>query len=84
MREREVPSQVLGMMNKERDWTCSKLGGVDIEYLKNLPSELKLEFDGERIHAFHATPEMIPQSSSDEAINEKLMVKEADIYPHIK
>ncbi|MCS0826113.1 glycoside hydrolase family 18 protein [Cytobacillus firmus] len=46
MREGEVLSQVLGMMNKERDWTCSKLGGVDIEYLKNLPSELKLEFDG--------------------------------------
>ncbi|WP_282173042.1 metallophosphoesterase family protein [Cytobacillus firmus] len=84
VREGEVPSQVLGMMNKERDWTCSILGDVDIEYLRNLPSELKFEFEGERIHVFHATPEslfeMIPQSSSDEVINEKLMVKEADIY----
>ncbi|WHY61111.1 metallophosphoesterase family protein [Cytobacillus firmus] len=84
VREGEVPSQVLEMMNKERDWTYSKLDAFDISYLGNLPSELELEFAGKKIHAFHATPknlfEIIPQTASGEVIKEKLLVKEVDIY----
>ena len=51
----EVPDSVLEMMNKERDWIVSHLESESIEYLKIL-TELKLEFEGIKIHAFHATP----------------------------
>lgn len=55
--EGEVPDQARKMMNKERDWAVSKLNEIDIEYLKNLPTDLKIETkNGKLIHAFHATP----------------------------
>ena len=37
----EVPDPALEMMNKERDWIVSHLESDSIEYLKNLPTELK-------------------------------------------
>src|SRR5690625_1028392 len=56
IREGEVPESVHSIMNKERDWTVSRLDNESIEYLENLPTELNLEFDKKKIHAFHATP----------------------------
>ena len=52
----EAPDPALEMMNKERDWIVSHLESDSIEYLKNLPTELKLKFEGTKIHAFDATP----------------------------
>jgi len=87
--EGEVPKKVLSMMNKERDWTASKLNDENIEYLEGLPTELNLEFDSVRIHAFHATPtslfDIVQSDESDELLTERLMINEADvfIYGHI-
>ncbi|PAV31530.1 YfcE family phosphodiesterase [Virgibacillus profundi] len=84
VRQGEVPEQALSMMNKERDWTYSKLSEEEIEYLKNLPEELNLEYGDVKIHAFHATPnslfEMVQPFESDEVLSEKLMGTNADIY----
>jgi putative phosphoesterase len=90
VREGEVPDKVLKVMNLERDWTVSQLDRSDIEYLENLPTEIKLETDGVSIHAFHATPdslfEVVPPSADDELLQSKLMSL-ADsnlyIYAHI-
>jgi putative phosphoesterase len=85
----EVPDHVLELMNKERDWIVSKLSDESIDYLRELPTQLNLEVEGIRIHAFHATPdslfEVVPPSVSDETILEKLVTTEADlfIYAHI-
>jgi putative phosphoesterase len=85
----EVPDHVLELMNKERDWIVSQLPDESIDYLRELPTQLNLEIDGIRIHAFHATPdslfEVVPPSTSDETILEKLAATEADlfIYAHI-
>jgi putative phosphoesterase len=85
----EVPDNVLELMNKERDWIVSKLSDESIDYLRELPTQLNLEVEGIRIHAFHATPdslfEVVPPSVSDETILEKLVTTEADlfIYAHI-
>ena len=76
--------QALEIMNKERDWTVSQLDEESIEYLKELPTELNLTFGDVTIHAFHATPnslfEVVRPDESDEALTEKLMVKQADLY----
>lgn len=84
IREGEVPGQAFEMMNKERDWTYSKLSEEEIEYLKNLPEELNLEYGDVKIHALHAIPnslfEMVQPFESDEFLTEKLMSKDADIY----
>lgn len=85
----EVPDHVLELMNKERDWIVFQLSDESIDYLRELPTQLNLEVEGIRIHAFHATPdslfEVVPPSVSDETILEKLVTKEADlfIYAHI-
>lgn len=80
----EVPDQALEMMNKERDWIYSQLDKDSLEFLKNLPTDLNLEFENIKIHAFHATPEslfdVVLPFTSDEEICEKLMKQEADIY----
>ena len=80
----EVPDKALEAMNKERDWTYSKLGMESIEYLRNLPTELKLEFENVKIHAFHATPdslfEVVLPNENDQILKEKMMRIEADIY----
>ena len=79
----EVPEQALEMMNKERDWSVSQLNETDIEYLKNLPEDLKIETNnGNLIHAFHATPadlfEIVQQNGP---IAEKIMImQEASMY----
>src|SRR5699024_4272524 len=54
--EGEVPKVALDIMTKERDWATSQLADDQLSYLKNLPSELNLEFGDTKIHAFHATP----------------------------
>lgn len=85
----EVPDHVLELMNKERDWIVSQLSDESIDYLRELPTQLNLEVEGIRIHAFHATPdslfEVVSPSVSDETILEKLVTTEADlfIYAHI-
>lgn len=80
----EVPDHVLELMNKERDWIVSQLSDESIDYLSELPTQLNLEIEGKRIHAFHATPdslfEVVPPSASDETILEKLVTTEADLY----
>ncbi|MEH7304669.1 metallophosphoesterase family protein [Neobacillus drentensis] len=84
IKEGEVPDSALGMMSRERDWTFSQLDKASIDYLKNLPTELKLEYGKVRIHAYHATPkslfEVVTPYESDQVIAEKMMGSEADIY----
>jgi len=80
----EVPDHVLSLMNKEQEWIVSQLSEESMEYLKELPTQLNLEVEGIRIHAFHATPhslfEVVPPSASDETIMEKLVTADADLY----
>lgn len=80
----EVPDQALEMMNMEKEWIAANLDGESIDYLRNLPEELELEFEGVKIHAFHATPaslfEVVLPDEKDETIISKMMVKEADVY----
>jgi putative phosphoesterase len=89
IRNGEVPESAIEMMSKERDWTLSQLDEDSVEYLKSLPTELKLEFGKIKIHAFHATPdslfEVVTPYESDQVIEEKMMRNEPDIfiYAHI-
>lgn len=80
----EVPDQALEMMNKERDWICSQLKEESIDYLRGLPTELKLKVEGINIHAYHATPkslfDVVLPHESEEMMTTKMMVEEADIY----
>ncbi len=86
----EVPDRALELMNKERDWIVSKLEPSDIDYLKNLPTDMSIEEQGVMIHAFHATPtnlfEVVNSNSEDNVLIEKLMTKNDSqiyIYAHI-
>ncbi|MGO4886959.1 metallophosphoesterase family protein [Anaerobacillus sp. MEB173] len=55
--KREVPDKFLEMMNKEREWTVSKLDEHDLTYLKQLPEQLEINITEDiTIYAFHATP----------------------------
>ncbi len=89
VREGEVAASAFEMMNKERDWIFSQLDEDSIQYLKELPTELNLQFEQVKIHAFHATPnslfDVVLPFESDEALKEKMMSNEADmyIYAHI-
>lgn len=81
----EVPDLALELMNEEREWTLSKLNKEDIDYLKNLPTELYFEVKGLKINAFHATPDslfdIVLPHESDDTINTKLMtLTDSDIY----
>lgn len=80
----EVPDQAIEMMNKERDWICSQLTEESVDYLRNLPTELEIEQNGIKIHAFHATPEslfeVVLPIENDETLTTKMMTKEADLY----
>lgn len=85
VREGEVPEAALEMMNKEREWTVSQLESSDLEYLKNLASQIHLEENGVKVNGFHATPdslfEVIPPHTEDEQIENKLMkATDAQIY----
>ncbi|CAG7616883.1 metallophosphoesterase family protein [Paenibacillus allorhizosphaerae] len=90
IRPGEVPEQAIDMMNRERDWTLSRLDPQDVDYLNQLPTELKLQIEGVSISAFHATPdslfEVIPPYADDEEIKAKLMsasVTDVYVYAHI-
>jgi putative phosphoesterase len=67
-----------------REWTFSQLDVDSIDYLKNLPTELNLEYEKVKIHAYHATPdslfEVVLPYESDQVLEEKMMRDEADIY----
>jgi putative phosphoesterase len=80
----EVPAHALELMNKEREWTLYQLDTESIDYLKSLPSELKIEVEGVRIHAYHATPhslfDIVPPNESDENLIKSQMFREADLY----
>lgn len=85
IKEKEVPAQVFEIMSSEVNWTRSKLNDKDHEYLENLPTNLDIELENFKIHAFHATPndlfEVVLPSENDESINEKLMKNSsADVY----
>ncbi|WP_458352167.1 metallophosphoesterase family protein [Peribacillus frigoritolerans] len=85
IKEKEVPAQVFEIMSSEVNWTRSKLSDKDHEYLENLPTNLDIELENFKIHAFHATPndlfEVVLPSENDESINEKLMKNNsADVY----
>nr|WP_246879866.1 metallophosphoesterase family protein [Bacillus suaedae] len=83
--EGEVPDKSLSIMRQERDWTLQRLNQADLEYLKNLPTELVLD-DGldTIVHAFHATPDslfdvVLPDET--EKIENTLMQRDdADLY----
>jgi putative phosphoesterase len=85
----EVPDQAYDMMNKEREWICSRMNEESIEYLRNLPTELNLEHEGTNIHAFHATPnslfEVVLPSEKEEVLETKMMAAGANVsvYAHI-
>ncbi|WHX41433.1 metallophosphoesterase family protein [Mesobacillus sp. AQ2] len=80
----EVAENSLEVMNKEREWTLSNLAKDDIQYLQCLPESMKLEIEGIRICAFHATPhsmfEIVPPDENEENLLKTMMVEEADIY----
>jgi putative phosphoesterase len=80
----EVPDKALSMMRAEQEWICSHMDQKSIEYLRDLPTELKLEAEGLLIHAFHATPkslfDVVLPHESDELLSTKMMGTEADLY----
>lgn len=83
-RSGEVPEGMLDIMKQERAWTVSKLSEEDLDYLRNLPREIRFEVEGMRIHAFHATPDslfdiVLPEASNSE-LQAKLMKTDADVY----
>lgn len=81
----EVSDEALEIMQLERDWTLQRLNEDDLEYLKNLPTELVLE-DGldSIVHAFHATPTslfdvVLPDNTKE--IEDTIMRRDdADLY----
>lgn len=90
VREGEVAEKALELMNKEREWTVSKLEPSDIEYLKGLPTEVHCEINGTVIYGFHATPDslfdVVPPHAEDVILESRLMGShEAQIfvYAHI-
>jgi putative phosphoesterase len=89
IKEGEVAESALQIMNKERRWIYERLEEEDIQYLDELPSEVKLEADDIVIHAFHATPtslfDVVQPFESDKALIDKMMKNDADIfvYAHI-
>lgn len=81
----EVPDQAYEMMTREREFGVAKLSEEDIQYLKNLPEEVKIAVGPYTIHGFHATPNSLFKNVmpdiADETIEKVLMVdKTADIY----
>jgi len=90
IRQGEVADKAIDMMNREREWTVSKLDAADIDYLAALPAQIHTVVEGVNLHLFHATPgslfEIVNSSADDDTIQSKLMTsKEAQIhvYGHI-
>jgi putative phosphoesterase len=85
IKEGEVPSNAIEIMNREREWATSQLDEESVEYLRQLPSEVNVEYGKVKIHGFHATPsslfDIVQPNEEDEMMEEKLMANaEADIY----
>ncbi|WP_227936251.1 metallophosphoesterase family protein [Alkalihalobacillus deserti] len=81
----EVPESSLEIMNQERDWSLQRLNEADLNYLKNLPTELVLEEGLDSIvHAFHATPTSlfdVVLADDTSKIEETIMQRDdADLY----
>ncbi len=83
----EVPDKAIDMMNRERDWTLSRLEQSDVDYLSNLPTKLDFVFMDIAINVFHATPdslfEVVPPHAEEDMIQAKLMSSaesESQIY----
>ncbi len=81
----EVPDKEFEIMQQERDWTLQRLNEDDLNYLRNLPTELVLEEGLDSIvHAFHATPTslfdvVLPDNTKE--IEDTLMKRDdADLY----
>ena len=86
----EVPERVFEMMQREREWSLSRLELAEVQYLQHLPTEVHLSINDRTIHAFHATPhslfEMVLPHAEDEVIKSNLMShSQSDItlYGHI-
>ncbi|UOE92279.1 metallophosphoesterase family protein [Alkalihalobacillus sp. LMS39] len=84
--EGEVPSHVVDIMNKERDWTVSQLQNSDIKQLAALPLDVTISLlNHTQIHAFHATPsslfDVVLPDTQQSVLKEKMMGhNEASIY----
>ncbi len=85
VREGEVPQQALKTMQQEQEWIRSNLDEEQISFLESLPTELTLEEDGVRIHAFHATPDslfdvVLPNVTDNDLLEKLTKKEEADVY----
>ncbi|MDL4842666.1 metallophosphoesterase family protein [Aquibacillus rhizosphaerae] len=81
----EVPDKVLDLMNEERDWSVSQIDQADMDYLAQLPTEITLEDEGIKFHAFHATPTslfdvVLPDAADSELESKLISAKDADVY----
>lgn len=81
----EVPDRALDMMNKEREWTVSKLDSSDIEYLKELPTHISFAVSEIKISGFHATPEslfdvILPHTDDAELTSRMMNATDAHMY----
>ncbi|GAF14413.1 serine/threonine protein phosphatase [Bacillus sp. JCM 19045] len=81
----EIPQERLEMFQQEREWALGRLDQKDIDYLKNLPTELVID-DGQDliVHAFHATPtslfDTVAFDETEKVENELMVRDEADVY----
>lgn len=85
VREGEVPNQALETMQQEQKWIKKQLNEEQLSYLESLPTELTLEQDGIRMHAFHATPDslfdvILPNVSDHDLLKQLTKKEDADIY----
>ena len=81
----EVPDSAYDIMTKERNWAVQRLTAEDLDYLKNLPTEIKDQWtEGVTFHAFHATPNSLFKNilpdSDEETLKTNLCVEPADLY----
>jgi len=90
IRRGEVPDGAFEIMSQEREFGKSLLHEEDLQYLKNLPTDIKLTADEYEIHCFHATPHnlfqnIMPDASDETFAKEILTDCKSDIflYGHI-
>ncbi|PYZ94562.1 YfcE family phosphodiesterase [Salipaludibacillus keqinensis] len=71
VREGEVPSKALSMMQAEQGWAKGKLTEDDLLYLDQLPKTLEIPLSNQKqIFACHATPTSMFDVISDQASND--------------
>ncbi|SFL54674.1 phosphoesterase, MJ0936 family [Gracilibacillus orientalis] len=85
VREGEVPQQALETMQQEQQWIRNNLNEEQLSYLGSLPTELTLEVEGVRLHAFHATPDslfdvVLPNESDNDLLAKLTTKEETDLY----